>query len=569
MKYMGIDIGDGESAAAVLDDHAADTTTPRIPSLGAFTSLLSVVGDKDGKIVVGDDVKTDTEVKNVQDRFKSRFLSDRGSSSTAVIRFAMGLRALLYSEFQYGDVTIALGCPAGWSAEDRQAYTNLVGNAGFGFQNLHPVAESRAAFLYARYDQQVGLSPEELSQPVLVIDIGSSTTDFAYIVNGKETNVGVFGANHLGGGQLDELILEDAVANSPNEKNIRAVFDGYPAWKNRCDLEAREAKEHYFKNEKTFVQMPYLKTCTIWADVNAPLSLTFSLNAEKMQRLLNAPLDGGGSESFLERLRSYLQTAQKQTQQNPPQQIILTGGASRMAFFREECKKAFPNAKFTICPEPEYSIARGLSIAARIDYRLDQFRKQVDAFFQEGSLNREIANHIDFLINDLVPILTDRVMKCCVDPVRNQKGLTKEARRQQFQTLLKSQVEDQPITPQASSAVTTWIEKYLTESQKNLDKICDENGVDKADMRLATLRIPLKLNGLTINLSHHGAVMAKILNFIWSVLPVLNSPRQDVKNAIKQEMTMDSFAHKLCSGLEAELRAQIQESIEKVEVKIV
>ena len=66
------------------------------------------------------------------------------------------------------------------------------------------ISESRAAFLYAKYAKTVALDLDILRQSALVIDIGSSTLDFAYIVDGRETGVGTFGDTHLGGGLLDE-----------------------------------------------------------------------------------------------------------------------------------------------------------------------------------------------------------------------------------------------------------------------------------------------------------------------------------------------------------------------------
>ena len=41
--------------------------------------------------------------------------------------------------------------------------------------------------------------------------------------------------------------------------------------------------------------------------------------------------------------------------------MILTGGASRMAFFQQACREAFADALVVLCPEPEFSIARGLA----------------------------------------------------------------------------------------------------------------------------------------------------------------------------------------------------------------
>ena len=52
MKILGFDLGDGESAVALLDGES--TVEPRMLLLHGRASLLSAVGTKDGHIVVGE-----------------------------------------------------------------------------------------------------------------------------------------------------------------------------------------------------------------------------------------------------------------------------------------------------------------------------------------------------------------------------------------------------------------------------------------------------------------------------------------------------------------------------------
>ena len=55
-----------------------------------------------------------------------------------------------------------------------------------------------------------------MSRPVLVVDIGSSTTDFAFIMGGHEVELQTAGEVRLGGGIMDELVLEESVRRSEN-----------------------------------------------------------------------------------------------------------------------------------------------------------------------------------------------------------------------------------------------------------------------------------------------------------------------------------------------------------------
>lgn len=59
--------------------------------------------------------------------------------------------------------------------------------------------------------------------------MGSSTTDFAYITNGKEVELQTAGEVFLGGGIMDEILLQSAVEASPHRKRIEDVFFRQPA----------------------------------------------------------------------------------------------------------------------------------------------------------------------------------------------------------------------------------------------------------------------------------------------------------------------------------------------------
>ena len=72
-----------------------------------------------------------------------------------------------------------------------------------------------------------------MSKPVLVVDIGSSTTDFAYIMGGKEVEMQTAGEVVLGGGLMDEILLEEAVESASPlfKKKIRQALDESDAWR--------------------------------------------------------------------------------------------------------------------------------------------------------------------------------------------------------------------------------------------------------------------------------------------------------------------------------------------------
>ena len=73
MKYIGIDIGDGESAVAVLEEDSI--IEPVIESIDGCGSIISVVGMSGTDVLIGEKALIDRKVVHLRSRFKSRFLS--------------------------------------------------------------------------------------------------------------------------------------------------------------------------------------------------------------------------------------------------------------------------------------------------------------------------------------------------------------------------------------------------------------------------------------------------------------------------------------------------------------
>ena len=70
MRYIGFDMGDGESAVAAFE--RGSLIEPVILPVCGSASLLSAVGLLGGEIVVGDRALTDALAQELSVRFKSR-----------------------------------------------------------------------------------------------------------------------------------------------------------------------------------------------------------------------------------------------------------------------------------------------------------------------------------------------------------------------------------------------------------------------------------------------------------------------------------------------------------------
>lgn len=572
MKYIGIDIGDGESAVTAVAEHGA--LLPEVLTLGNVKSIRSVVGDLKGKPVIGDTVVLNHTVTNRSARFKSRFLFDEQARQD-VARFARGLRELLAEQIPGEEVRIALGCPAQWTAQERALYAGFVGSAGF--PNLYTVSESRAAFLYAHHSAELELSVDSLKRPTLVIDIGSSTLDYAYIVDGKERDVGVFGENRLGGGILDGLILDMAVEQAPDGEAIREIFTRLPSWKHYCELIARQLKEEYFLHEEQWVERSCSAIAPIYADPTAPRALRIELNKAAMEGLLDKKLPELQDQSFRTALERSLERAGELTKAHRPELLILTGGASRMTFFRQLCGRAFSGATVALCQEPEFSIARGLGIAARTDALLAQFRGKIAAYFESGAIALEVERQLPQLLPLYVPAMTKileqravfaAVMDYCGD-VTNTKQLAAY-----ISGKIGDVMADQAQMAEADEIVNQWIARSLTKIQEKLDAICTEYRIDRADMSLVQIHARVKLPEFRISptiqlLTWLGQVPWIRNRFSWVTrLDVWTAGR--LRRTLTKQLSDPNgeFAKALCEKLVLQLQAQIDAQTQKVEIRL-
>ena len=581
MKYFGIDLGDGETAVATVT--GAGAVVPQVLTLGNTKSILSLVGkDAGGNIVVGENVLLDFQMQSRTARFKSRFLRDKNAEED-IANFARGVFALVQSELakeRRENTRIALGCPAGWAEPDRERYAALVSLAGF--PNVYTVSESRAAFMYAHHSSDLQLTAQQLSRPALVIDIGSSTTDFAHIVNGREANVGVFGDNSLGGGLLDYYLLEETIAACPNSAQLQKIFQDYPVWRNYCELDARKAKEAYFNAQNDDVESPCItRMSSVYLDVKNPITLNFIVNDDVIERLLNKPLkefpnpDPHSSKtkpnfSFVEALDAALARAKATTADYPPELLILTGGASRMRFFQEACQKAFPDAQIIRCPYPEYSIAYGLSVAARTDHALSLFRNEVQTYFgNQENLRPEIIRYLPMLQEALSEVIVKGVLQGLEDVIAHSERLNRKQTETLFAQMANERLQSNEIQEEINRRVTHWMVEHLVKVQDDLNKMCDDHYIDRMDMSLAQMNLHYPVNVLTLSWRNY---MVTVFGKLFSKLPwsLSGLARKSLEKQIRQSLVEPNgpVAKQLYQSLESELRRMINERIASIELLI-
>nr|MBR4279946.1 hypothetical protein [Clostridia bacterium] len=502
MIYFGFDLGDGESCVAWSRDIAAAEPMP-LPIAGdlSFITAVAMLGDEP---VIGRLASAENpDLRELQVCFKRHFLENRPEIDLAIRRFATGVMNALRQHEAVRDVVddpekacFIVGCPAGWKEGARARYRQLLTEAGM--PNVRLASESRAAFENALRRRIPGVDAKMIEDCVLMIDIGSSTLDLAYVCDGQEHNVEIVGDVKLGGGLMDEMIVEYALSSTGNpltESLLRRFLENNPAWHSRVMLEARALKERYFRKEEQyfssgetlekFIRIPGIPTVR---------GLTIRLSPEIMQfSIISQPhplLDG---MSFESRLLTTLRSVHQRIRQREPRLVILTGGPSRMRFFREMCQEEFSESTVIVSSEPEFDIARGLAYAGSVDEGAARLLRELREYIASDAVETLVANSMSDLLQNISDALGEKLMTRCALPsfCLWRKGQLESLQDFEHKTgeavaaYLKSADGQQAV----ENACKPWTRTLMSQVQTALDDIARKHGISLGQLQAGRIRL--------------------------------------------------------------------------------
>ena len=414
-RFFGFDLGDAESAVARL--HKEDQVVPEMLTVVGEQSFITAYAQlSSGELLIGEKACYADNVVKRKIRFKSRFLTDR-SSAADVKSFAGGVLGELYGSgdlIKNEDCLFYVGCPAGWNKNVREHYREIFESAGYPPAKI--ISESRAAMVSACQSKHLQIGVDILSKPVLVVDIGSSTTDFAYIMGGKEVEMQTAGEVVLGGGIMDEiLLLESVEASGLARKKIKAVFDASDAWKNYAEFAARRLKEKYFSDEDYWAHHECKETIVLHYD--RPVKFTLRMNGGIAKQLVNRRMPSLNNRSWKEVFIASLKDVKENISGEQPELIFLTGGVSKLAAIRDWCSEVFPESVIISATDPEFSVARGLAYCGRIDEDIREFREDLDQLIKSTTIEDIVEKHIPLLYKDAVDCLVEPIIEQVAMPL--------------------------------------------------------------------------------------------------------------------------------------------------------
>ena len=515
-RYYGFDLGDAESAVTYLKKN--EQMEPKVVPVRESGSFITAYARlRTGELLIGEEACYTPDATERRLRFKSRFLTDP-SSARDIRSFAGGVLGELYMSgglIKGEDCCFYIGCPAGWDRSQRERYREIFENAGF--PPVRIISESRAALISACQSRHFQVGYDILSRPVLVVDMGSSTTDFAYISSGREVELQTAGEVALGGGIMDELLLDASVEASPDKDELRRVFEQSPPWRTYCEFAARRLKEKYFADEDYWRDKGCTQTVTVMGKKR--LRLELRMNAELADRILEAPAPQLKNRSFHKVFAASLQEIRRSLQEKDreaagkaggntldkadksdrsdaadaaareaanglghmPELLFLTGGVSRMPALREWCREAFPEAIVITGAEPEYSVSRGLAYSGRIDEEIRAFRQEVRELVDSSVVERIVEEHVEDLFHRTVDTLVEPILRNAAIPVFERWRNGTIRRLSDIDSEMEREIDAWLHSPEAADLlvkpITSWLRPVAYRLEEYTMPICVRHNV--------------------------------------------------------------------------------------------
>ncbi|GLQ21084.1 Hsp70 family protein [Algimonas porphyrae] len=471
IEFIGFDLGHGETALARA--FAQGHSEPEILEYRGTRSLVTAVA-KDGRAV-----RIGAEALSLSDaRIWAKFKSPDLDAPDVREPLTLFTKALVDGLAKDGSLRGAqesrflIGCPSGWTEDTRERYRNLFMRAA-GLKQARIVSESRAALMTAL--EQGYLSMDDARASVLIVDIGSSTTDFTYCRDLEADDVG---HNVLGSGLLDREILDLNLSRQPQRKAIDALLKAHPSYRPILEYWCREAKEAYFTGEDKPVEMIRR------LPVAGGKSVLFEIRIDKTDAdaILSKPLVALHDYSWAGAFDYALRETIERLGGRDPDTVLLTGGASRLPLVLPATKKAFPKTRVIRGAEPEFAIARGLAWLGRFEFLHASFKSEVGALMQPDGAVTDLASKAALSLGEtLAPALVDGLTEDCIKPAFRSWRSGTIASLDAVEATLTQSVADWLRSDTAQAKLKPVIGRWFAGLQRDIetitDPLCREHGL--------------------------------------------------------------------------------------------
>ncbi|MCF3119082.1 hypothetical protein IPZ68_05075 [Streptomyces arenae] len=416
---IGFDLGHGETALAYV--HADRPTPPEVidlPGSRQGRHASAVLDHPTRGVLVGESA--------IAARDGSPYLAFKGPHldepevATPVRLFVSRIVADVLDTMPPRpgqELLWVFGTPSGWSAELRARYAAFLAELCPG--QVEVVPESRAALLYARDSGEVAGSAHRVAGSALLVDIGSSTTDYTYVEERRGRPVD-HGNITLGATLIDKEIYRRLVLRNPQRQLLEKILAVSPAKSRYLEFQCRKAKEEFFRTDQQRLAVNPKERIgvmdTVEADDGEEVMVDIRLRYADMDEVLETPRQELDGLSWRDAFRQDLSTVLGNLPA-PADLVLLTGGPSRMPFVREISRELVDDPeRVALGSAPEFAIARGLALAGRTSVRTAGFRKELEELLGSGAVEEIAREHLPELATALGTAVADGVTERHVLP---------------------------------------------------------------------------------------------------------------------------------------------------------
>ncbi len=349
-KIIGIDLGTTNSCAAVYEHgEAVVITNPE-----GNRTTPSVVAFKNGEKIVGDAAKRQVVTnKNSVISIKRKMGTNEKIELEGKYYTPQEISAMIlgyiksYAEAYLGEKVdkAVITVPAYFNDAQRQATKDAGKIAGLEVERI--INEPTAAAL------AFGIDKKDVEQKVLVYDLGGGTFDVSILqlADGTFEVLATAGNNHLGGDDIDNIIVDWICDNFQKENGINLKNDKMAL--QRIKEAAEKAKKDLSSMKEVQISIPFIS-----AGSDGPLHIEMSLTRARFEDMIKGIID-----ATVGPVRQALSDAG--LTKNDIDQVLLVGGSTRIPAVQESVRKELgkePNKSVN----PDEVVAMGAAIQGAI-----------------------------------------------------------------------------------------------------------------------------------------------------------------------------------------------------------
>jgi len=387
---IGIDFGHGETSAALckLDWEAEDPGFNYIDlDLASNSKVIvsAICKTADGNYYIGEKAFSPNVITNqsaLRVCFKSEPQDINGENERLMIEY---MRVVYNTIIQNkadlltpDNHVVYIARPSGWHSEQtKRLYERMALTAGIPLAGL--TSESRAAFFYAKNDQNIGFQ-KIVDEGAIVVDLGSSTLDFTYL---RESEEAIDHGYPHGASAIEKIIYEDQIIA---DEEVRAFTEKYPKLQAALLYEARKIKEKAYKEP----ELPTRKKISIediyeddaeFIDTACRVRYTpivESNDVDGQHHSINDVIEQRGQ--YISQLyQDMVDFRDNYIKGRPVHGVFMTGGASRMGFVAERIISAYGLTQEQVKrdDDPSLTISRGIALLGKADAVSNQLSKVI------------------------------------------------------------------------------------------------------------------------------------------------------------------------------------------------